>query len=121
MPNELSLAMSMTVRSFGSKSVSLLVLSVALRVTLRSASAEPPPTAASQPASATISGPKIQFAEPNFDFGKVDSGELVKHEFVFTNSGNQVLEVRDVRASCGCTTPGNWDRQVEPGKTGKIP
>jgi hypothetical protein len=56
-----------------------------------------------------------------YDFGKVNSGEVVKHDFVFTNIGTATLEIRDVRPGCGCTTAGTWDKQVEPGKTGIIP
>ena len=52
---------------------------------------------------------------------KVSSGEVVKHEFVFTNIGTATLEIKDVRPGCGCTTAGTWDKLVEPGKTGKIP
>jgi len=65
--------------------------------------------------------PKIQFAEMVYDFGKVTSGELVKHTFVFTNIGTATLEIKDVRPGCGCTTAGTWDKMVEPGKTGSIP
>src|SRR5580765_2748197 len=66
-------------------------------------------------------GPKIQFAEIVYDFGKVSSGEVVKHSFVFTNVGTAKLEIKDVRPGCGCTTAGTWDKEVEPGKTGSIP
>ena len=67
------------------------------------------------------SGPKIEFANDVFNFGKVSSGEVVRHDFVFTNVGNATLEIKDVRPGCGCTTAGTWDKQVEPGKTGTIP
>jgi hypothetical protein len=66
-------------------------------------------------------GPKIQFAEIVYDFGKVSSGEVVKHTFVFTNIGTATLAIKDVRPGCGCTTAGTWDKEVEPGKTGSIP
>jgi len=66
-------------------------------------------------------GPRIQFADPIFDFGKVGSGEVIRHDFVFTNTGNQLLEIRDVRPSCGCTTTGPYDRQIVPGESGTIP
>ena len=72
-------------------------------------------------APATIAGPKIQFAETVHDFGKVTSGDVVRHDFVFTNLGTATLEIKDVRPGCGCTTAGNWDKLVEPGKTGAIP
>src|SRR5438034_927153 len=66
-------------------------------------------------------GPRIQFAEIAYDFGKVNSGAAVKHTFVFTNIGKATLQILDVRPGCGCTTAGTWDKQVEPGKTGSIP
>ena len=65
--------------------------------------------------------PKIQFAETTYDFGRVDSGEAVTHDFVFTNIGTATLEITGVRPGCGCTTAGDWDRRVEPGRTGIIP
>src|ERR1700738_2777670 len=78
-------------------------------------SASPPPaapvppiaTTAAAPAQATNVGPKIQFAMPIYDFGKTQSGELVKYTFSFTNIGDATLEVTDVRPSCGCTTAGD--------------
>jgi len=78
-------------------------------------------TPSSAGTSATRSGPIIQFDATTFDFGKVSSGAMVKHDFVFTNIGNATLENSDVHPGCGCTTAGDWDRQVAPGKTGKIP
>lgn len=78
------------------------------------------PMAVAQPAQPQT-GPGIRFAQPVYDFGRVQAGEIVKHTFVFTNAGNRVLEVKSVTPSCGCTTPGNWDRRVEPGQTGNIP
>lgn len=53
--------------------------------------------------------------------GKIKGGEVVKYTYVFTNVGGAMLEVSNVHASCGCTTAGDWTRQVEPGKTGSIP
>ena len=67
------------------------------------------------------SGPRIEFATNVFNFGKVSSGEVVRHDFVFTNVGDATLEIKEVRPGCGCTTAGTWDKQVEPGKTGTIP
>jgi len=67
------------------------------------------------------SGPQIEFATQVFDFGKVSAGELVRHDFAFTNTGRALLEITDVRPGCGCTTAGTWDRRVQPGKTGLIP
>jgi hypothetical protein len=81
--------------------------------------ASSPPTTSVRPPEA--SGAKIQFAELARDFGRLSSGDVVRHDFVFTNTGTATLEITDVRPGCGCTTAGSWDRRVEPGKTGVIP
>lgn len=87
----------------------------------------PPPQQAllSTPPSAAlptgVSRPRIHFASLVHDFGKMKGGEVAKHTYVFTNLGDQLLEVTEVRASCGCTTAGEWSRKVDPGQTGSIP
>ncbi|MCX6923821.1 MAG: DUF1573 domain-containing protein [Verrucomicrobia bacterium] len=65
--------------------------------------------------------PKIQFALTTYDFGKVKQGEIVKHDYIFTNTGVATLEILQVKPGCGCTTAGEWDKKVEPGQTGRIP
>jgi hypothetical protein len=79
------------------------------------------PVSNSIPAVGTNDGPRIQFASTNYDFLLRWAGETIKYEFSFTNVGNKVLEISDVRTSCGCTTATNWQRRVEPGQTGIIP
>lgn len=73
------------------------------------------------PPMAQPEGPKIKFATPIYDFGRLKSGEVVKHDFVFTNIGTAPLEIRNVHVSCGCTTAGEWARLIQPGQTGSIP
>lgn len=73
------------------------------------------------PAIAERKAPRIEFAAPNFDFGRVGAGQVVKHDFIFTNTGSATLVLTEVRPGCGCTTSGTWDVEVEPGKTGRIP
>lgn len=81
---------------------------------------------AAEPASTPLAtpnatGPKITFAEPVYDFGEVKRGEVVRHTFVFTNTGNETLKILGVRPSCGCTAAGDWNKEVAPGRTGSIP
>jgi len=78
------------------------------------------PVAGANAASARGREPGIYFAEPFFDFGRVQSETLVTHDFVFTNTGSATLEISDVYSSCGCTAVTNWDRRVGPGKTGML-
>src|SRR6185503_22700 len=80
-----------------------------------------PPSPATNGAPAKTGGPKIEFPAPFFNFGRVPSGKVFNHDFVFTNAGDQVLEIREIKSSCGCTAATNWTRHVEPGKSGVIP
>ena len=81
----------------------------------------PAPASNTLPAT-TNSGPRIEFADPAFDFGRLESGKIVNHDFAFTNVGDQVLIIQDVRPACGCTTVTNWvNEPVPPGKSGSIP
>ena len=38
-----------------------------------------------------------------WDFGKVKQGETLKHDFVFKNQTNDILEITNIHTSCGCT------------------
>ena len=95
-----------------------LLISLALPTALADGSA-PVPSQANIPDS--HHGPRIQFESAVFDFGRINSGESVTHAFVFTNTGDQVLEITRVQPGCGCTTAGSWDKRVEPGARGSIP
>jgi hypothetical protein len=89
----------------------------------------PPPTPVAVPVPAKPlaealpagAGPKITFSTKEYDFGKVKAGDPVKYSYIFTNTGDAVLEVTHVQPSCGCTTAGDWTHKVEPGQTGTIP
>lgn len=72
-------------------------------------------------AAAPAAVPKIQFAQLQHDFGRITGGSVVKHEYVFTNTGTATLTVSHVKAACGCTALGTWSREVAPGATGIIP
>src|SRR5438105_11413341 len=96
--------------------VSGSVLAVSPEVAPASAPASTPAVAAPK-----TPGPHIQFETPVYDFGKSRGGEPVKHTFVFTNIGDAELTLTDVHPGCGCTTAGEWTKNVAPGKTGSIP
>jgi hypothetical protein len=98
-----------------------LVLAVSV-VTIGTAGVGGQPTPTPPAATTTNAiGPRIQFATPVYDFGRVRAGEPVKYTYVFTNTGDRLLVINSVQPGCGCTTAGDWTRQVEPGKTGNIP
>ena len=62
----------------------------------------------------------FKWNEQSFDFGKIEKGKPVTHEFSFTNNGTAPLLIMGVRPSCGCTTP-DWTKEPIPaGETGFI-
>ena len=69
---------------------------------------------------ATDAAPVIEFENDSYDFGTVNQGEVVKYTFKFRNSGNADLIIRNVKPSCGCTTPTWTSEAVKPGRSGEI-
>ena len=50
-------------------------------------------------------GPKIAFDDESHNFGTIKEGLIAEYTFKFKNTGDQPLILKDVRPSCGCTTP----------------
>lgn len=65
-------------------------------------------------------GPRITFKETVHDAGESWQGDQVTHVFTFTNTGDSLLEISRVRASCGCTASNLSKNRVEPGESGEI-
>ena len=91
-------------------------------VTQQAAPSAPAPTATPDLKHA----PKITCASPNFDFGNMDEGPDIVHEFHCKNSGKGKLIITNVSTSCGCTsavmnqkgtnTPANYPVTFGPGE-----
>ena len=64
--------------------------------------------------------PKIQFDQKTFDYGMIEQGDKVQHQFTFTNTGDADLIIKDAQASCGCTTPSYPFVPIKPGERGTI-
>ncbi len=69
---------------------------------------------------ALTGGPKISAPEASFDFGEIVEGELVTHNFVITNEGDENLIISKVRASCGCTAAKPEKNELAPGESTSI-
>jgi hypothetical protein len=89
--------------------------------TLSSVRADADSPARAAAAAPAVAGPHAAFAVQQYVFGRIMAGDVVKFDFVFTNTGDQTLEISKVQPSCGCTRAGEYTHQVEPGKTGHIP
>ena len=64
--------------------------------------------------------PKIVFDQESWDFGKVKQGQTLKHEFIFKNAGEAVLNIKSVETSCGCAAALVSKKQLEPGQEGRV-
>lgn len=64
--------------------------------------------------------PKLTFENTMHDFGAIKQGDQVSTEFVFTNSGKSVLNIREIKASCGCTISNLEKNDIGPGDSGTI-
>lgn len=63
----------------------------------------------------TVASNGFMLKESLYDFGKIPQGKPVFHVFEIKNVGKSILQLTDVQASCGCTTP-VWQREaVQPG------
>ncbi len=63
--------------------------------------------------------PKIQMDEESFDFGEIQQGESVTHDFVLKNIGDASLIISTAKGSCGCTVP-EWPKEPIAKGEGKI-
>jgi len=54
--------------------------------------------------------PEIKMDEESFDFGEMQQGESVTHDFVLKNIGDASLIISTAKGSCGCTVP-EWPKE----------
>lgn len=55
-----------------------------------------------------------------YDFGTIQEGAIVEHEFKFRNDGEYPLILNNISSSCGCTTP-EWPKDpIGPKQTSSI-
>ena len=57
----------------------------------------------------TVAVPVVEMKETSFDFGEMQQGESVTHDFVLKNTGEADLIISAAKGSCGCTVP-QWPK-----------
>ncbi|MDP3882935.1 MAG: DUF1573 domain-containing protein [Candidatus Staskawiczbacteria bacterium] len=75
---------------------------------------------ATAPASNDPNAPKILISPESFDFGEIQYGDIVTHNFGVTNSGKSDLEIKRVATSCGCTTAKISRQIIKPGESADL-
>ncbi len=67
-----------------------------------------------------VKGPGIRFKSERFDLGTVPEGKIFNFSFEYTNPGTEPLVIGGVLSTCSCTHLDAFDRELQPGQTGKI-
>ncbi|HUW83206.1 MAG TPA: DUF1573 domain-containing protein [Phycisphaerae bacterium] len=79
------------------------------------------PSGASDTVAAGKTGPKLEVDEASLDLGEMWGDQQKEHAIILRNVGDDTLMVTKVKGSCGCTVIKTYDRQIAPGKEGKLP
>jgi hypothetical protein len=69
---------------------------------------------------AAENAPKIEFEQESYDFGTLKEGDIVEHEFVFTNTGKSPLQILKVDVQCGCTVASKPEAPIGIGQKSRI-
>lgn len=64
--------------------------------------------------------PKLTFEETSYDFGSMKKNSTSKTDFIFTNTGKEMLNIRALKPNCGCTILKMEKNDYAPGESGKI-
>lgn len=76
-----------------------------------------PRSAAGTDTAALKSLATMDFTDTLFDFGTIHEGEIVTHDFRFTNNGKKPLIISNAAGSCGCTVADFPKEPLAPGSS----
>lgn len=72
-------------------------------------------------AAVVYAGPEITFEKQKIDFGEISSGKVLDLKYMFENTGDETLIIKNINTSCGCTYTRLEKKEYEPGEKGVIP
>jgi len=64
--------------------------------------------------------PKLKLSIVQHDFGTVEEGKIVQATISFKNEGKGVLQINEVKTSCGCTAALLSSKTLKPGESGNV-
>ncbi|MBI3511002.1 MAG: DUF1573 domain-containing protein [Bacteroidetes bacterium] len=68
-----------------------------------------------------VSNPAVMtFDEVKYNFGFIHQGDVVSHDFNFTNTGDEPLLITDATVACKCTTVDFPKQPIAKGQKGTI-
>lgn len=62
----------------------------------------------------------MNFDDTKYNFGFIHQGDIVTHDFVFTNSGEEPIVISDAEVACECTKVDYPKQPVPKGAKGTI-
>jgi hypothetical protein len=68
----------------------------------------------------TATGPSMHFDETKYNFGFIRQGEIVTHEYTFTNNGDAPVVISECEVACECTKVEFPREPIMPKSNGKI-
>ncbi|RCS27107.1 DUF1573 domain-containing protein [Polaribacter sp. WD7] len=68
----------------------------------------------------SLQAQEFNFEKEIIDYGKIAKGDNGERIFIFTNTGNQPLIIKNIQSSCGCTVPKKPEQPIMPGEKGEI-
>lgn len=71
-------------------------------------------------AATAFAGPEFSAVHGSFNFGTVPQGKKVQHTFVIRNTGDALLQIKQLTADCGCTAATPSTSLIPPGTSAEI-
>lgn len=67
-----------------------------------------------------IQMPVIEYEDTDIEFGTINEGDTMRHEYKFTNIGDAPLIIASLKPSCGCTAGRFPKEPIQPGESGMV-
>lgn len=68
----------------------------------------------------SLNAPRASFDKTHHNWGKMKQGEIMKTDFILTNTGKNDLIIRKTKASCGCTASDPEKMVLKKGESTRI-
>ena len=101
------------------KKLMILAIAALSFAACRNANNSPVETSGTQTA-VSADAAAITFERDIYDFGKIEQGDKVQHDFKFKNTGKSPLIITEATATCGCTVPQPPKEPIKPGAEASI-
>ena len=69
---------------------------------------------------ASPTAPVFFVEHPHYDHGIVEDSDPLQSDFVFSNEGQGMLQIGDIKSDCGCTAATASGTEIPPGSSGII-